>query len=148
MSTNITPVERQQGLVRTVLASTTETETGTQSGAVYLPDAPNGYLFVLDVTAAATDAGDTLDVSVETALDGTNYVPAVAFTQATGNGGAVRHVAKVSASTAQAMFEASTSLSAGSVRHIIGDLWRVKWTIADASTDNASFTFSVSAIPF
>lgn len=117
----------------------------TTSSAVYLPRPNSGVIFVLDVTAAATDAGDTLDVQVQTCIDGTNYVPVCSFTQVLGNGGAKRHIAKISATEPQAMFEAATALAAGSIRHLIGDAWKVKYVQVDADND-AVFTFSVKAI--
>lgn len=145
MSTILQNVDRSAGMGRTLLASAVRTETTTGS-AVQLPDAPNGYAFVLDVTAAATAAGDTLNVQVQTSLDGTNYIPVVSFTEVLGNGGALRHVAKITSAGTQAMFLSSASLAAGSVRNLIGDKWRVVGTIVDATTDDASFTYSVTAI--
>ena len=130
----------------TLLASAARTDTaGTNGDAVYLPRPLNALVFVLDVTAAATDAGDLLDVKVQTLIDGTNWVDVCYFTQVLGNGGAKRYIAKILCSTAQAMFS-DTALTAGNVRHLFGDTWRVNWVIVDAGTDNASFTFSVKAI--
>lgn len=106
-----------------------------------------GIAFVLDVTAAATDSGDTLGVKIQTKMDGTNWVDVAAFTQVTGNGGAKRHFLKIVNSGSQSAFENGTALSAGSVRNLFGQDWRASWAITDASTDNASFTFSVVAIP-
>ena len=133
--------------ISTILSSTTETESGTGSSASIITAWCTSVIFQLDVTAAATDAGDTLDVSVQTTIDGTNWFDVVAFTQVLGNGGAKRHVAKVNATANQATFEASASLSAGSERDVLGAKFRAKWTIADAGTDNASFTFAVHAFP-
>lgn len=131
----------------TLLASTTTiagavTATGS---AVRLPGMVNAIAFTLDVTAAATDAGDTLDVAIQTKIDGTNWVDVVAFTQVLGNGGALRHIAKVSAETAQAMF-LNAALAAGNVRNLLGDEWRVSYVQVDADAD-ATFTFSVTACP-
>jgi hypothetical protein len=134
--------------VQTVASVTTAAgaANGTTTTAVKLPGMVRGFVFVLDVTAAATDAADTLDVAVQTLLDGTNYVDVVAFTQCLGNGGAKRYAAKVLAGDSQNMFEASAALAAGTVRNIVGDAWRVKYTQVDAD-NNASFTFSVKALP-
>lgn len=131
---------------RTVKASSTETANGNSS-SVRLPNAPNGMAFVLDVTSAGTDAGDTLDVKVQTKLDGSNWVDVVAFSQITGDGGAKRYVGKVTGGQSESMFEDSSSLAAGSVRNLLGDAFRVSWTIADSGDGDQSFTFSVSAIP-
>lgn len=142
----IAPTERNVSLSRTLLASAARTVTaGTNGSAVYLPDAPNGYAFILNVTAAATDVGDTLDVQVQTTLDGgTTWTPIAAFTQCLGNGGAKTHIAKVSSDGAVTMFENAATLSAGSIRNLCGDQYRVRWVIVDADAD-ASFTFSVTA---
>src|SRR3954462_5183744 len=72
--------------------------TSTNTTAKYLQRPPNGFVFVLDVSAAATDVGDTLDIKVQTTLDGTNFFDAVYFTQILGNGGAKRYVGKITAS--------------------------------------------------
>jgi hypothetical protein len=138
-------VDRLNSYRRTLAASAARTETGVTS-AVSIPDAANAIVFEFDVTAAATEAGDTLDMKIQTMVDGTNWIDVCTFTQVLGNGGAKRYFGKVCAATAQTMFENATSLTAGNVRHILGDTYRCAWAITDASTDNASFTFSVTAI--
>ncbi len=129
-------------LAETTTAAGAVTDTGDE---VALPGMVNGIVFVLDVTAAATDNADTLDVTVQTLLDGTNWVDVVAFTQCAGDGGAKRHVAKVLAGAAESMF-ADTTLAAGNVRNLLGDKWRVSYAQADADSDG-TFTFSVVAMP-
>lgn len=134
--------------VVTLLASTTTAAgaiAGTTSSPVRLPGMVNGFVFVLNVTAAATDAADTLNVKVQTKLDGTNWVDVCAFTEVLGNGGALKHVAKIAAGAAQAMF-VDAALAAGSVRNLLGDEWRTVHAQVDADSD-ASFTFSITAIP-
>lgn len=139
-------MERRLAYATSLHDSAARTATGTGS-ATTIKDAGAGIAFQLDLTAAATDSGDTLNVYVQTTLDGTNWIDVVAFTQCLGNGGAKRHVAKISGTAAETMFETGSALSAGSVRNLIGDQWRVRWAITDASTANASFTFSVTAVP-
>lgn len=133
----------------TLLASTTETATdNNQATPVKLASLANGFVFVLDVTAAATEAGDLLDVFVQTKADGTNFVDVVHFTQVLGNGGAKRFYAKINADVVMTEFENATALGAAAVRDIIGDEWAIRWAITDvATTGNASFTFSVIACP-
>ena len=134
----------------TTVASVTTTvgaKNAVTTTAVKLPGMVNGIVFVLDVTAAATAAGDTLDVAVQTLVDGTNYVDVVAFTQVLGNGGAKRHIGKVTGDAALTMFEGGAALAAGSVRGILGDAWRVKYTQVDDGDQNAIFTFKVTALP-
>ncbi|MBP9863347.1 MAG: hypothetical protein KBD62_35710 [Kofleriaceae bacterium] len=128
-----------------LLPSAARTVTaGVNGNAVTLPVAP-AYAFCLDVTAAATDVGDTLDVYVQTLIGG-QWVDVVHFTQVLGNGGAKRFFAKVSAGLAETMFENGTALAAGSVRNLCGDAWRGRYVLVDADAD-ASITFQLSATP-
>ena len=142
------PLAKKSHDVVTLLAATT-TPGGVldeTSSPVRLPGMVNAVAFVLDVTAAATDGADTLDVTIQTKIDGTNWVDVAYFTRLLGNGGTKRYVAKIEAGTAQAEFENGTALLAGNVRNLIGDEWRVRYAQDDGATD-ASFTFSVTACP-
>lgn len=103
-------------------------------------------LFILDVTVAATAAGDTLDVYIQHTVDGTNWDDFVHFTQVLGNGGAKRFQAQwlrdlAPTSAQRALVDAA--LAAGVAHGPVGDQWRVKWVVATASAP--SFTFSVGA---
>jgi len=120
---------------------------GTNSTAVYMPWGCRAYGFVLDVTDANTGVDDTLDVQVQTLLDGTNYTAVASFTQVLGNGGAKRHVMKIDASLAQATFESSATLAAGSIRNWCGDAWRIHYVIVDPTGSDASFDFTVYGMP-
>ncbi|MCC7139779.1 MAG: hypothetical protein IT460_15255 [Planctomycetes bacterium] len=130
---------------QTLVAAAARTATAGDAGAAARLPIAGAYVFVLDVTEAATDVGDTLDVFVQ-ALLGSTWVDVAHFTQVLGNGGAKRYVAKVCAGVAEAMFSDASALAAGSVRHVVGDAWRARWVIVDADAD-ASFTFSVVAVP-
>lgn len=123
-----------------LLASGVQTATGT--GAAVVLDGYEVLLFQLEVTAAATAAGDTLDVFVQTTIDGTTWLDAVHFAQVLGNGGTKRFISKVSASLALTEYETGTALGAAAIRNLIGSQWRVRWVIAGATQ---SFTFSVKA---
>lgn len=129
------------------LASVTSTGAiaGTNTDAVRLPGMVNAMSFVCDVSAAATDAGDTLDIKVQTMIDGTNWVDVIHFTQVLGNGGAKRFVAKIMADTAEALFS-DAAIAAGTIRHLLGDEWRVNYVQVDADA-NSSFTWTVKACP-
>lgn len=131
------------GNVKTLLASATKTATGTGTG-VRLPGTILNLVCTLDVTAAASVAGDTLDVYVQTQLDGANWLDVVHFTQVVGNGGAKRYHTKMLGAGSVAEFEAGTALSAAGHRSIFGDNWRCRWAIGGTSP---SFTFSVAVIP-
>lgn len=112
---------------------------------VRLPNHLVGLVFVCDLTAAATDAADTLDVYVQTRVQGF-WVDVIHFTQMLGNGGAKRYFSKLQAGLSVTEFENATALGAGAARNIVGDEWRVKWALVDADAD-ASFTFSVHCVP-
>ena len=130
----------------TLLASGARTETSTGEAAVRLPGMVNAFAFTLDVTADEQTVADLLDVYVQTKLDGSNWTDVVHFPQHAGNASAARYIEKVAAAPAFAGFEVGTALGAGTVRDLIGDDWRVRFTVVDDST-NASFTFSVTACP-
>ena len=123
-------------------AAKTTTGTGAQ---IFLEHHGREVIFFLDLTAAATDVIDTLDVYVQANVDGT-WIDVVHFTQCLGNGGAKQFVAKTCRGLADSEFSLATALGAAAVRHILSDQYRVRWAIVDADA-NASFTFSVSAIP-
>lgn len=129
-----------------LLASETQV-VSTNSDPVRLPDNVSGIGFVLDVTAAATAAADTMDVKIQTMIDGVNWVDVVHFTQLVGDGGAKRYIERVSAGGAEGGFENGTPLAAGEVRNLLGPNWRVVTTLVDGGGDDTSYTLSVMAIP-
>lgn len=132
-----------------LIASTAQTATSTGVESIRLPVAA-AYAFILDVTAAATAVGDTLNVFVQTRIDdtgGENWLDIAHFTEVLGNGGPKQYVTKVTRGLATAEYEVGTALGAAAVRNIMGDEYRVRFAIIDADTDDASFTFGVTAIP-
>lgn len=132
----------------------------TASGSFEVPNPTfvraEAGLFLLDVTAAATDVGDTLDVFLQgyVGLSGSTdlWQDFIHFTQVLGNGGAKRFLATWMRGVAPASLLAATvedgALAAGVRQGPIGERVRVKWVIVDAGTVNASFTFSVQAAPY
>ena len=129
-----------------VKASSAVTATGT-GAAVVLPRGSAAYAFTLDVSAAATDVGDTLDVKIQTYLEGYDWLDICTFTQVLGNGGVKRYISKCAPVLATAAFEVGTALTAGNIRNIVLDRVRAVWAVVDAGTANVSFTFSVSCWP-
>ena len=129
-----------QGALK-LLGSDARAASGT-GDVFYAVDHHEALIAELDVTAAATETGDTLDVYIQTTVDGTNWVDIVHFTQVLGDGGAKRYYTKVVRDLAMTEFETTASFSAASVRGILGNRYRARWAITDASTANASFTFS------
>lgn len=124
------------------------------SGTAALDRLPNvslakAIIFFLDVTAVATDAGDTLDVFVQTLLDGTVYDDVLHFTQVLGNGGPKKFLGTwLRDVTPESELHApvDAALAAGVLQGPVA--WqtpRLKWTVVDAGAANVSFTFSVKA---
>lgn len=103
---------------------------------------------LLDVTAAATEVSDTLDVYVQQSPDeGTSWDDFVHFTQVLGNGGAKKIVGEWSgfiAPESEMHALADATIAVGVLQGPKAAKWRVKWVIVDAGGGVASFTFSVS----
>jgi hypothetical protein len=98
------------------VASAARTATGT--GTAFSTAGLDNITGTLTVTAASGDT-PTLDVTLETTADGTNYYTAGSFTQKT-----------------------TTATADSKVFGDLGSSSRWKWTIAGATP---SFTFSISA---
>jgi hypothetical protein len=132
----------------TLVASRTETASGTASVGVRSPADLDVSTFLLSVTAAATEVGDKLNVYMQSSPDGgTTYDDFLHFTEVLGNGGAVKHIAIVNfrvTPTSSLHTPNDAGLSVGVNQGPVSNLWRAKWVVVDASTDNASFTFSIS----
>lgn len=101
----------------------------------------------LDVTAAATDAGDTLDVYLDTSFDGgVSFVNIGHFTQVLGNGGAKKYIMSFKANPVAASNSVSftTDQSASAALQIgFGDRFRYRAAGVNTSTVDNSFTFSL-----
>jgi hypothetical protein len=131
-------------------SASTASETSTAVQVVEDANAFRTALFVLDVSAAATAAGDTLDVYVDTSLDGITWINAVHFTQVLGNGGAKREIAKL---TADPLADPDNVLAVDAdaavtvVRNVgVMPYIRHRSVLVDATTDDASFTYSLVAL--
>lgn len=135
-------------MTTTILASAARTASGVSQLPGLFDDVQAG-LFLLNVSAAAADAGDTLDVYIQSSADGgTTWNDFVHFTQVLGNGGVKTFLA-----TWQPLATAETemgapgdaTLGAGAVvQNIQGSVWRVKWVIVDSGDGDQSFTFKVN----
>jgi hypothetical protein len=132
----------------TLLASRTETANGTAAVSTRAPAELDVATFLLSVTAAATEVGDKLNVYLQSSADGgTTYDDFIHFTEVLGNGGAVKHIAVVNfrvSPTSSLHTPNDAALSVGVNQGPVANDWRAKWVVTDASTDNASFTFSIS----
>lgn len=127
-----------------LLPSAARLVTAGTNGDEFIIEGLSALFLQLDVSAAATDVGDTLDVYVQTTIDGTNWVDIYHFTQVLGNGGAKRYYGKVMFDAALTEFENGTALAAGASRSIMGEKYRVRYVIVDADADGG-FTFGVTA---
>lgn len=136
--------------IETLRTLSAQTGAGTVTGSGLKLNTQKTQLnVILDVTEAATDAADTLDVYVDTSFDGgTTWVNIGHFTQVLGNGGAKKFimsffanpVAASNSVSATADQAASTAIQIG-----FGDRIRYRGVAVDASTENAEFTYSVMA---
>jgi hypothetical protein len=129
--------------------SAAQDEAGTVTGtAVVLNQKFDELIATLAVSASATDAGDTLDVYVDTSFDaGTTWVNLGHFTQVLGNGGAKTFVLAIKNGNpgASAVYDATSDAAAGATRQIgFGDRLRYRGVMVDADA-NGSFTYAVSA---
>lgn len=131
-----------------LLASTTDTGAGSfTSTAVRLSERTRSAEVLLNVTAAAAAANDTLDVYVQASVDGgSTWDDFIHFTQVLGNGGAKKYLARwqgeVAPTTALAA-PGDATLAAGVAQGPHGLLWRVKRVVASGT--GAVFTLSVQA---
>lgn len=131
------------------------TDTAAYATEVRIADVQGpvqALVFELDVSAAAKEVGDKLDVTIQTQVvraSTARWVDIVAFTQCLGNGSTKRYFAKIAAGAALTMFENATALTAGSVRDFWGEWLRVKYVTTNDADDpvDTSFTFEVTVTP-
>lgn len=104
-------------------------------------------LLVLDVTASATAAGDTLDVYVDVSPDGSKWLNAVHFATQAGDGAAKTEFAVLDPTNpGTATVVATSDAASGVVRPgAFGKYMRARWALVDAGGGDTSHTFSVVA---
>ncbi len=147
-------VNLNQGEAFTLAALAAREATAGTNGTAYVLQGERVAIGLLcKFTAKATDASDTCDVYVDVLVDGTNWVNAVHFTQALGNGtDAASEYALLlpSANTAPLVITTVTADAASGVVRpdIIGSQIRARWVIVNSSTDDESFTFSVTGYAY
>lgn len=105
--------------------------------------------FLLDVTALATDAGDTLNVYIQESPDGgTTWNDIISFAQYAGNSIASNQLAVLNCEAAAETEIGATqdgALAAGSVRQgPVASFLRAKYVIVDSGDADQSFTFSLA----
>ena len=104
-------------------------------------------IFLLDITASATAAGDTLNVFIDVSFDGTNSAGnAVHYTEQAGDGAAASEYAVLDASAPGTSVIAVTSdAAAAAVRPaLFGAYYRARWALVDGGGADTSHTFSVT----
>lgn len=138
-------VNLNQGELITLAASAART-TGANGTAVFVGGERVSLAFLLDITASATAAGDTLDVYVDVSFDGTTWINAIHFTQQAGNGAAKKEYAMLTASgQAAAVTVVTADAASGVVRpDVWGAYYRARWALVDAGGADTSHTFSVT----
>ncbi len=104
--------------------------------------------FLLNVTAAATDVDDTLDVFVDASPDGgISWVNVVHFTQVLGNGGAKKFVAAIHSAANLTDVNVTTDLVANAApRSFLGNALRCRYAVVDPGAGVASFNFVLTAV--
>jgi hypothetical protein len=130
------------------LAASVARTTGANGTPVAVPEWVRRLSVLLDISASATDAADTLDVYVD-ALIGAKWVNAAHFTQQAGNGAAQSEVAILDPSNpGTAALNVTTDAAAGAVRPaVFGSKLRARWAIVDGLANaNQSHTFSVEVV--
>jgi hypothetical protein len=135
--------------IQTLRASAAQATAGTVTGtAIALQQAFKEMSVQLIVSAAGTDAADTLDAYIDTSFDGgTTWVNVGHFTQVLGNGGAKTFVMSFCNANpgATAVVNVTSDASAGATRQIgFGSQIRYRGVMVDADA-NGSFTYELKA---
>ncbi len=135
-----------KGGFKTIISSAAATASGTSEEFSFLKGTKS-LIVQLDVTAAATDVGDILAVWLQGTVDGTNFYDLGRFADVLGNGGTKRYLMILNreyAAESEIVTPTDATMSASTVNQgPFPDTLRIKYTVTDAGTDNASFTFSV-----
>ena len=135
----------QKGEQITLFASAARLVTaGVNGDTVYVGGERIGYIFYLDVTAAATVAGDILDVFIDWSLNGTRWFNGARFTRVLGNGGAVSFYTSfvVQGETADVALTANAAINT-TRGTMLAPYVRGRYIVTQAGADVASFTFSL-----
>jgi hypothetical protein len=139
-------IDLLQGEAFTLAASAART-ADANGDWVFFGGERSRFVFLLDITASATDAGDTLDVYIDVSFDGTNSAAnAVHFTQQAGNGAAATEYAVLDTTApGTSVVTATADAAAGDVRPaLFGAYYRARWAVVDSGDANSSHTFSVT----
>lgn len=132
-----------------LLASAARTATaGTNGTAFTLNGERVVFAILFSLTAAAHEAGDTLDLYIDfLGPDGATWINAVHFTQEHGDHAAAKYYALLNPNAGTAApLTVTADAAAGVIRpEVTGSQIRARWVIVDSGDGDASFTFSVYA---
>ena len=133
--------------IETLKASGAVAAGSVTGGAVKLQKVYKQATVVLNVTAAATEVDDTLDVYIDTSYDGgTTWVNLGHFTQVLGNGGAKEFAINITGDNPAAEIDVAADAAVNTVRALaLGDRIRYRSVVVDPGVGVASFTFSLVA---
>jgi len=138
--------------VATLFASATRATAIANSGGTAVSNigAAKRAMILLDVTATAGVAGDTLSVYVDMlAPDGVTWLNAGRFTTVAGDSAAIKHWMSLSEAAAPAAttFDVTADCNAGVTKpYVWGSAIRGRYTLLDAGAHGQSVTFSLTAI--
>jgi len=135
------------GQAYTLFASAARTDLTDGNGDAVEVRAHDRIIVLLDVTASATEAGDTLDVYVDASIDGTTWYNVGRFVQQAGDGSAKKEVMILDPSNPGVdVFDVTSDCASGKVRPAgFGRYLRGRCVVTEVTTDNASHTFSLVA---
>ena len=139
----------QQGELVTLFTAGARTVGANVAGTAFdLRGERRRLSIVQNITASATDAGDTLDVYVDWSLDNATWYNAVHFTQKAGNTAAIIEFATLDPTTPGAtVTDVTADAASGVVRPaVFGRYLRGRYTVVEAAgAGAASHTFSLLA---
>ena len=132
----------------TLFASAVRTTAISNSASDISRIAWKKAVFLLDVTATAGVAGDTLDVYIDVLGPGSTWLNAGHFTQVAGNSAAIKHFMVLDATNVAATtFNVTTDCTTGVTKpYVWGKAFRARYTLVDAGAHGQSVTFSVSGL--
>ena len=133
--------------IETLKASGAVAAGSVTGDAVKLQKVYQQATIVLNVTAAATEVDDTLDIYLDTSYDGgTTWVNIAHFTQVLGNGGVKEFAVNIINKNPVAEIDVAADAAAGTIRALaLGDRIRYRSVAVDAGGVAAAFTFGLVA---
>ena len=135
----------EQGEAITLRASAvTAAVVGATGTAVSILGERVAYVWVLACTDVATDAGDTLDVYIDTLFGTATWINCAHFTQIIGTDANTTAYFTVTVPTNMTTTDAvGTDCAAGVARGVVGSQFRARWTMVDGDA-NGNFTWSLT----